>query len=255
MTKCGRDLETGTLVVPPKLTRAYDAEMKLQAELAAKVKVATARLKSLVAQVTNRLQNPKLLGKGDVPQLRAIPALPETLTSLPLADGQLGHLIVPLEELLQVQLGGPRPEEQAPVTAHEAAGAGAVAYEGTEAYSAEAGEQYAEGEYAQGEGETAYAEGETEDYAGEAEVAADVPTADYAPEAAEYATAESAPIGETAIAEEAGEAEITEEYAEAEQGWVIQEEGEYTEDGEEETDVVFGFEPDPTPPAPSHGQK
>jgi ubiquitin-protein ligase len=153
MARCSRDAETGRMIVPPKLSKQYNEELKLQDECVATVKSSTALLKSLIAQLTTRLQNPKLLGKDTQPQLRAVPPLPEALATLPITDGTLGRMIVPLEEMLQMELGGPRPDADE-VAAAAAAPAEAAVAEG-EAYS-EGGEGYSGGD-AYGEGPEAYA--------------------------------------------------------------------------------------------------
>src|SRR4029079_15806705 len=127
-------------------------ELRLQDECVAMVKSSTTLLKSLIAQLTARLQNPKLLGKDTQPQLRAVPPLPEALATLPLTDGTLGRLIAPLEEMLQMELGGPRGD------ADEVAGAAATPAE----------DVVAEGE-AYGESDEAYAEGGGETYGETAE--------------------------------------------------------------------------------------
>jgi ubiquitin-protein ligase len=146
MARCSRDLETGQMIIPPRFSRQYHEELSLQEECVTTVKQSTVLLKSLIAQLTARLKSSKLLGKDTRPQLRALPLLPESLATLPLTDGTLGNLIAPLEELLQLPLGGPSPEAAEPEAAAPVAAEGD---EGAEAGYAESGEAYAEtsGEY------------------------------------------------------------------------------------------------------------
>src|SRR5207237_1161316 len=68
MEKCSRDVETGRMIVPPKYAKQYAEEQKLQEECATTVKEATTLLKSLAQQLIARLQDPRLLGKPDLPK-------------------------------------------------------------------------------------------------------------------------------------------------------------------------------------------
>lgn len=212
MNKSGRDVETGSMIVPPRYARQYHEELKLQDQLAASVKVSTAKLKSLVLQLTDRLQNPRRLGKGETPTLRVLPALPAALTSLPLADGQMGHLIVPLEELLQTPLGGPRPEAASDAEGESEYQAVDAQEDGNQEY-----DQYADqnGEDADPASETAYA---GEGYAETGSAAEEV---------------------NEAISEDAAEPATSAE-------WSIHDDdtSQHAED-HEQSDIAFGFDPEP----------
>jgi ubiquitin-protein ligase len=106
---CSHDAETGRLFVPPRYSQAYNKEMDLRAGAEETIQQSTLLLRALTMQLTARLQDPRLLGRGEVPKMSLIAAPTPALTDLPMADGQLGHPIAALEALLQTPLGGPRP--------------------------------------------------------------------------------------------------------------------------------------------------
>ena len=158
-------------------------------------------------------------------------------------------MIVPLEELIQAPLGGPRPE--------------AEQYEQpAEGYAEQPVEAYGEGEYA--------AEGEQAGYAAEHQPGEDAnPTegqGEYADPnvagaAPSEAVGESQPTAEIQAEGEAGYEALPGEVAHDPAGhdqWAIQEDDDSVQYGEteyEQSDVAFGFDPDPAPPAGPPGGK
>jgi hypothetical protein len=238
MSKCSRDVDSGRMIVPPRYAKQYAEEQKLQDECAATVKTATTLLKSMAQQMITRLQDPKLLGKAELANLRAIPPLPETLTGLPLADGQLGNLIAPMEELIQTPLGGPPPQAAEVAPSEQYAEGG---QDDSHAYAAEGGGEYA----AEGAAEAGYAgeaaEGESHSAEGN-EVAA-----------AANAAEGSAAIGENGEAAEASTDEATEHpvQSDSQAAWSDEadDQVQYGESEYAQSDVVFGFEPEAAPGA------
>ncbi|QOV88580.1 ubiquitin-conjugating enzyme family protein [Humisphaera borealis] len=260
MSKSGRDTETGNMVVPPKYSRSYQEEMKLQETCATTARVSTVRLKSLAAQLSYRLQDPKRLGKGKAPTLRALPPLPETLAHLPLADGHLGNMIAPLEELIQAPLGGPppeAPEQQEAAYEQPAEGYAEEGYAAPGEYADQAVEGYEQPEAAeQGQydpepqyavesphaPEAQYADGQPYPEVSEVEPSGLAPAEVAGHPAAEAANPES-PY--EALPGEVGQESVVHDQ------WVIQEDDDtatYAEDAYEQSDIAFGFEPDPGPP-------
>lgn len=226
MSKSSRDLETGGMVIPPKYSKSYKDELKLQEDCATNARVATIRLKSLVAQLSYRLQDPKRLGKAMLPTLRVLPPVQDALVQLPMTDGELGYLIVPLEGLIQAPLGGPRPEAETPP---------AEAYESQGQYA----EQYPQDEEAQPAEEAAV------------EASGEEPASEQPAEHPSWETAEQADAP-PAEYEQPYEALPTEGHEEAAHDtWAVQEDDESIATAEsdyEQSDVVFGFDPDPAPP-------
>jgi len=245
MSRSSRDVETGSMIVPPKYSKQYQEELKLQQACANRLKVATLKRKSLVAQLTDRLQHPKRLGKGVPPTLRVLPALPPALVSLPLADGRIGHPIVALEHSLQVELGGPRPEEYPPepsLEQHEPAEEG-LAYASADAAPADDAE---------------YVSGDTEAYASADE--SDAPIAEPAAveESAEWERKGNAPAGDSdalpveAVSDDAANAAAIEaEQAHSTDNWIVQDEDDLTTVDPGQADIVFGFDPEPDPTDPT----
>jgi hypothetical protein len=287
MAKAGRDPATGSLVIPPNQGRQYNEELALQARCATTAQTQTVRLKSLVSQLTARLQSPKLLGKGVQPQLRVVSPLPEVLATLDVSDGTIGSLVAPVEELVQVPLGGPQAgaadvEGGHGGSAHQHAIANAehADTQGAEAIGTEAEPFAAEDAGTEGfEAERARAEGVGPEGVEAADAESAVATAsagdDHAADAV-AATEAAAPAGvpETewpkanlgdSLAAEGSAAETTADAhgatagpaddgdPAAESDWVIDDDesepADYSADEYAQTDVAFGFDPAPSPPA------
>ncbi len=141
--RCGRDVETDQLVVPPKFAKPYAEELTYRKETTRLLRTSSTLLKAMVIRLTRRLNEPKLLGRAGTPSLRVLPPLPETIEALPMSDDDLGKRIVELETLLKSPLGGPRPDPKramappsAPPPLPGAAAAQPGALEGTAAAGA-----------------------------------------------------------------------------------------------------------------------
>jgi len=106
--RCGRDVETNQLVVPPKFAQPYADEVTYRKDTTRLLRQSSTLLKAMVIRLTRRLRDPKLLGRGGTPSLRVLPPLPETIDMLPMSDDDLGERIFELETLLKAPLGGPR---------------------------------------------------------------------------------------------------------------------------------------------------
>jgi ubiquitin-protein ligase len=286
LSRSGQDIETGRTIIPPKYANSYAEESRLQVEYAQTVKVSQELLKSLLAQLTARVRTPRLLGKGQLQPLRAVPPLPAELANLPVSDGRLGTTLAALEQLLNVELGGPPPEaDPQPAEAHAE---GAAEYPQDESAYAETGEAYAEtgaayaetgyateehayaaeGDAYSSEGDAYAAQGEA--YAAHGEAYAQEPAA-YPPDVADVAPqtavgGDGVPAGEEVVvlpadalvdesapapASGAAAPEIPAGSYAAEvtsDEWVIETEESadpHAAEGHDQTDIVFGFEPDP----------
>jgi ubiquitin-protein ligase len=112
--RCGRDLESNQLVIPPRLAKPYGDELTYRKETTRALRRSSTQLKAMVIRLTRRLKDPKLLGRPGTPSLRLLPPLPQGIESLRISDDDLGERIVALEGLLKSPLGGPRPAANRP---------------------------------------------------------------------------------------------------------------------------------------------
>jgi hypothetical protein len=118
--RCGRDLESNQLIIPPKFAQPYADELTYRKDTIRLLRKSSTLLKAMVIRLTRRLKDPKLLGRGGTPSLRVLPPLPEAIERLPMSDDEIGERIVELETLLHAPLGGPRPDPNRSKAAAEA---------------------------------------------------------------------------------------------------------------------------------------
>jgi hypothetical protein len=107
--RCGRNVETNEMIIPPRYAQPYADELKLRKDTTRLLKKSSTLLKAIVIRLTRRLKDTRLLGRAASPSMRVLPPFMESTVALPLSDDDLGQRIVALETLLKAPLGGPRP--------------------------------------------------------------------------------------------------------------------------------------------------
>lgn len=102
------DLDTGRLQVPRKWAKEYAEQVEKRDGAMAEMEGISRRLEEAAAQVKRRVNNPELLGLGDLPYLKLIGNIPKEWQGMveELSDGAIGKRLVELEGRLGVPLGG-----------------------------------------------------------------------------------------------------------------------------------------------------
>lgn len=102
IARCGRDLDSGQLVIPPNLAKPYTHHVQLRDQSQREIARAEKRLAALAAQVGQRLASPAMFGSNALPQLSALPPLPQGFSAsvAVMDDAALDEQIVRLEQAL-----------------------------------------------------------------------------------------------------------------------------------------------------------
>jgi hypothetical protein len=106
IARCTRDVETGQLIIPPKLVNAYSQNIELRDDAQQDI----ARLEKLLSQagshVAGQLASQSLIGTQGVPQFHRLPPFPPDLQELVsgMTDAALVERVAQLESLLNMRL-------------------------------------------------------------------------------------------------------------------------------------------------------
>lgn len=116
VSRCGRDMDTDTLIIPPKLATPYSEQVKLRDRTHRTIVHIESVLAQLGQHVTQQLSNLSLVGSCALPEFSALPAFPpemaESISAL--TDAALLEQVAELERLLDVPLRGTALEKAAP---------------------------------------------------------------------------------------------------------------------------------------------
>jgi hypothetical protein len=106
VARCGRDVESDRLVIPPNLVRPYDEQNRLRDRARREIARIDGYLKELAAQAATRLASPATIGRNDAPQLAALPPLPQDFLAAigSIDDAALDEQIARLEQVLGFKL-------------------------------------------------------------------------------------------------------------------------------------------------------
>lgn len=102
IARCARDVETDRIVIPPRLVRPYDEQTRLHDRARREVARTEAYVQELSAQASKRLASADTIGSNELPQLSALPPLPQNFTAAIAAmdDARLDEQITRLEQLI-----------------------------------------------------------------------------------------------------------------------------------------------------------
>ena len=126
VSRCGRDADTGTLVIPSKLAGPYSENIQLRDQTQREITRLEKLLVQLGSQVARQLSSKALIGRNNVPPLYVIPKFSDDLQSAigGMADYALEQNVIQLEQLLKMPLRGdalkPSPTPQPHPTEAEA---------------------------------------------------------------------------------------------------------------------------------------
>lgn len=111
IARCGRDVESNRLIVPPTLAAAYAQAQDARHHSIKNVARLEARLKRAAAQLSERLGDPVLCGHQQVPTFRVLPALPPAIVELSdaISDESLLTMAASLGAALGTALPQPTP--------------------------------------------------------------------------------------------------------------------------------------------------